>query len=69
MFKLPDSVMKELEATGLPHRIEGNKLAKVYLDGHYIGSLRPGRNENPSRMVRNFIANVRRSARHIRGAA
>lgn len=69
MLKLPDTVIKELKATGLPHRIEGHKLAKVYLDGHYIGSLRPGRQENPSRMVRNFIANIRRYSKHSQGAA
>lgn len=64
MLKLPDSVTRELAATGLPCRVEmGGKMTKVYIENTYVGSLRPGRSEASQRASRNFIASVRRYLR------
>lgn len=69
MQRLPDVIQRELDATGLPCRVEmGGKLTKVYLNNTYVGSVRPGRNENSGRGTRNFIATVRRYLRETQHA-
>lgn len=67
MLKLPDLVERELKATGRPYRVEMGKLAKVYIDDQYIGSLRHGRGTGPDHALKNFIANVKRFRRQMQG--